>query len=471
MRILLILARDRLYRHEGPFRRILIYAPLMLTTLAALVPEELDAHIDLVDEGTQKPDYEGKLYDVVGISCVSSSSTRAYSLAEYWRAKGAFVVLGGVHPTLLPEEAGQHADAIVVGLAEEPWPQLLRDWQAGTVRKTYHADHSRELSCPAPRRDLQGNRGYLPLAAIVANRSCKNNCEFCSVHRFLGRKGVTRPISEVVDEIRRLKPRGVMFYDPNLAADREYTSGLLEALIPLRLRWGGSATVDIIDDKELLDLAVRSGCEMLLFGLESFSQPSLNRSGKSFNQVSRYKEAVRITHEHGIGVLGCFVLGFDDDTKDGLKRTVEAVDDLGIDLPRYTVLTPFPGTRLFSRLEEEGRILTRDWSLYDTQHVVYQPKHLAAWELQQILHEAWKRSFVIPRVARRVARSRRLKLLSLVGNLGGRFYARGVVDEGAEHLDWLANQRSCVGPHLPSSPLQGRVPVNPAWQSTRGTGA
>lgn len=439
MRILLILARDRLYRHDGPFKRMLIYAPLMLTTLAALVPEELDAHIDVIDEGVQKPDYGDKAYDVVGISCVASSSSRAYALAKYWQAKGAFVVLGGVHPTLMPEEAGKHADAIVVGLAEEPWPQLLRDWTSGTVMKTYHADHSKEISCPAAKRELQGKRGYLPIVPVIANRSCKNCCEFCSVHRFFDRRSVPRPIPEVIDEIRCSNPRGVMFYDPNLTVDREYAQELLEALIPLKLRWGASATVDIADDKEFLELAVKSGCEMLLFGLESVSQPSLNRSGKSFNQVAKYKEAVQTVHDHGMSVLGCFVLGFDHDTKEELERTVETVDDLGIDLPRYTVLTPFPGTSLFSRLEAEDRILTRDWSLYDTQHVVFQPRHMAAWELQRILHDVWKRSFTVPRIVKRVAGTRKLKLLNLVGTVGMRFYAHGVADEGMDHLELLTN--------------------------------
>jgi len=396
MRILLILARDRLHRHDGPFKRALIFAPLMLTTLAALVPEELDAHIDVIDEGVQKPDYEGKVYDVVGISCVASSSTRAYSLAKYWQAKGAFVVLGGMHPTLMPEEAGRHADAIVVGLAEGSWPQLLRDRTSGTVKKTYHASYSRELSCPAPKRELQGKKGYVPIAPVIANRSCNHCCEFCTVHKFFGRQSVPRPIPEVVDEIQRLSPRGVMFYDPNLTADREYTKGLLEALIPLRLRWGGAATVDIADDKEFLELAAESGCEVLMFGLESFSQPSLNGSSKSFNRVARYKDAVKTVHDHRMSVMGSFVLGFDHDSKEQLERTVETVDDLGIDWPRYTALTPFPGTGLFSRLEEESRILTRDWSLYDTQHVVFQPRHMAAWELQQILHNVWKRTFTIP---------------------------------------------------------------------------
>lgn len=443
MRILLILPHDRIYRYRGPFKRLLVCAPLALTTLAALVPEELDAHIDIVDEGVQKPDYEGKVYDVVGITCVASSSTRAYSLTEYWQAKGAFVVLGGVHPTLMPEEAGKHADAVVVGLAEDTWPRLLRDWKAGTVKKMYCADYRKELSCPAPKRELQAKHRYLPVATVIANRSCTNHCEYCSVHRFFGRKSVTRPIPEVVDEIKHLNARGVMFYDPNLISDREYAKRLLEALIPLRLRWGGSATVDIVYDKEFLELAVKSGCEGFLFGFESFSQSSLNGSGKSFNQVSKYKEAVKIMHDHGMSVLGCFVLGFDGDTKEGLERMVQIVDDLEVDLPRYAVLTPFPGTNLFSRLEEEDRILTRDWSLYDSEHVVFRPKQMAAWELQQILHSTWKRSFSTSRIIRRVARTRKNRLLNLTASLGIRYYAHGLADEGLEHLDLLANLQVC----------------------------
>jgi radical SAM superfamily enzyme YgiQ (UPF0313 family) len=442
MRILLILPQDRIYRYGGPFGRMTSYAPLTLTTLAALVPEELNAHVDLIDEGVQKPDYGDKVYDVVGITCVASSSTRAYSLAEYWREKGAFVVLGGVHPTLMPEEASRYADSVVVGLAEETWPRLLRDWKNGTVQRMYRADYTKELPSPVPKRELQASNRYLPIPTITANRGCRNHCEFCSVHKMYGRNSITRPISDVIDELKSLNTKLALFLDPNLTADREYAKELFRALIPLGLRWGGPATANIVRDKELLELLVKSGCEGLLIGFESLSQSSMDNSGKSFNRVGEYKQVVKTLHDREISVLGCFVLGFDDDTLDDLKRLVEIVDDLEIDLLRYAVLTPFPGTNLFSRLEKENRILTRDWSLYDSEHVIFCPRKMHPGELQQILYDTWKRSFAIGRIAKRTARAKKNRLLTLAASIGVRYYARRLANEGTEHLAFLTNLKA-----------------------------
>lgn len=208
MKILLILPYDNVYRYRGFSKKSIgAWAPLTLTLLAALVPPELGAHIDIIDEGVQKACDGDKTYDVVGITCVASSAMRAYSLAGYWQNKGAFVVLGGPHVTLMPEEAKKHANAIVVGAAEKTWPQLLRDFKAGTPQKVYRADDTAPLSSPIPRRDLQARFSYFPAPAILANRGCRNRCHFCSIHKIYSHPHAARSIAEVIAEIKYLHPK------------------------------------------------------------------------------------------------------------------------------------------------------------------------------------------------------------------------------------------------------------------------
>ncbi len=419
MKILLILPRDYTYHYHGLANKLIgPYAPLTLVTLAALVPTELEAQIDILDEGIQKPNYENKTYDLVGITCVTSSANRAYELSEYWRSRGAFVVLGGPHPTLMPKEALEHADAVVVGLAEETWPQLLRDFKNGSAQKCYETHYHGELSCPPPRRDLFPRLGYLPIPTVIANRGCQNHCFYCVVNQGAYARYVVRPIPEVIDEIRSLRTRQIMFLDPNLVSDRDYAKNLLEALIPLKLKWMAPAPSDIVYDRGLFDLMIRSGCNGVMIGFESFSQFSLDRSGKRFNQVHQYKEIVRALHTHGMAVLGCFMLGFDDDTPEVLTRTAETVYDIDIDLPRYALVTPFPGSHLFTRLKSEGRLLTEDWSLYDSQHVVFRPRHMSPARLQQIFSDTIYQSLSYRHIFHRARVAPHSLFLSLMTNLG-----------------------------------------------------
>jgi radical SAM superfamily enzyme YgiQ (UPF0313 family) len=422
MKILLILPRDTIYRYRGLVSKLIgPYAPLTLTTLAALVPEELNAQIDLLDEGIQDPDSANQNdYDVVGITCVAPSANRAYELAAYWRGRGAFVVLGGAHPTLMADEAQQHADSVVVGLAEETWPQLLRDFKAGNAQKRYHARYTGELSCPPPRRDLFPRLGYLPMPTVIANRGCPNHCAYCVVNQADYSRCVVRPIPEVIDEIRSLRARRIMFLDPNLVANREYAKNLFQALTQLKLKWMALAPSDVTEDKELFDLMIRSGCEGLMIGFESFSQASMDHSGKKFNQVKRYKETVDTLHQCGLAVSGCFVLGFDDDTPEILSRTAETVYEIGIDFPRYALLTPFPGSRLFARFKADGRLLTEDWSRYDSQHVVFRPRHVSPEQLQKIFNDTIRQSYSYRHVFHRAQIAPHSQFLSLMANWGMR---------------------------------------------------
>ena len=431
MNILLILPHDATYRRGGFFRRSLSYAPLTLTTLAALVPPDVEARIELVDEGVQPAVTPRSGYDVVGITCVTASAPRAYALADAFRRLGSRVVLGGSHPSLNPHEARAHATAVITGPAEQVWPELLRQWAAGQECGGVLAGRLEQpLSAPTPRRDLQPRGCYLSIPTVLAMRGCVHHCTFCSISPMWGGQACPRPVAEVIDEIRRLPQRRILFLDPNLAADAAYARELFAALIPLRRRWGGLATIHLAEDVELFDLAVRSGCMGILVGFESADDHNLRACGKPIQEVGRHREAVRRFHAHGISVLGCFVFGFDHDDESVFARTLAFVEATAIALPRFAVLTPFPGTPLFAALEQAGRITSRDWQRYDTEHVVFQPARMDAATLQQGLYTAWRAAYALPRVARRVCRAGRHGALAAASNLGFRYFAARVRARG-----------------------------------------
>jgi radical SAM superfamily enzyme YgiQ (UPF0313 family) len=333
------------------------------------------------------------------------------------------VVLGGVHPTLLPAEAAQHADCVVTGYAEETWPQLLRDFVRGQMRPLYTQNPALNLAnLPFPRRDLLKPRSYSTTHTIEATRGCIHPCEFCVVPAAWGRP-IQRPVAEVVADIKQMGARRVLFLDLNPIADIPYAKELFAALIPLNIKWGGLATTIIAWDEELLALAARSGCRGLLLGFESLSGESLQETGKGFGMKKDYHTVVRRLHHYGIAIMGCFAFGFDHDTPETFARTVEFVIDAKIDLPRYAILTPFPNTPLYHRLKAEGRILTEDWSLYDGQHVVYQPRQMTPPQLLRRTEWAWKQTYSLTGIAKRLLGSRLMLPLALSANLGYRFYA------------------------------------------------
>lgn len=426
LRIALVSPRGPLYRHRtGLLKKSLRYAPLTLTTLAALVPAELNAEVTLYDEGIGEIPEELQA-DLVGISAITGTAPRAYELAAGFRQRGMTVVLGGVHPTLLPDEAALHADAVVTGYAEQSWPRLLRDFVAGRLAPRYEQGDDFSLAgLVRPRRELLQPGNYTAFHTIEATRGCVHDCEFCVVPTAWGGH-YRRPIAEVVDEIRGMGARRLVFLDLDLISKVDYARELFTALIPLKLRWGGLATTAIAADGELLALAARSGCRALLLGFESLSAASLRLTGKGFNLRQDYTEVVRRLHACGIALMGCFAFGFDHDGPEIFAETVDFVLEAGVDLPRFAIVTPFPATPLYRRLEQEGRILHRDWSRYDGQHVVFAPAAMSAERLQQGSERAWKESYRFSAIARRLWRDRVQLPLSLSANLGYRYYANNL---------------------------------------------
>lgn len=416
-----------MYRYgEGIFNRPLRYSPLTLTTLASLVPPELDIEVEIIDEGVESFQSPSVMPDLVGISAITGSSHRAYYIADYFRNNGVPVVLGGVHPTLMPEEAIQHSDSVVAGFAEESWPQLLRDFKNGKMKKLYTQSPDMRLEkLPIPRRDLLRRRkSYVTIHTIQATRGCKNLCDFCVVPVAWGQRMYLRPIPEVIKEIEQIEGKNLLFVDVSPIEDIGYAKELYRAMIPLRKRWVSPCTMSIADDPELLSTAAKSGCKGLLLGFESVSQATLKGMRKNFNSANKYKEQVKKLHDNGIAINACFVFGFDTDDKDVFDRTVEFSIKLNLDIPRYTVYTPFPGTPVYKRLKDEGRIIEDNWALYDAQHVVFKPRLMSPEELQEGLHRAWRETYRFSSIIKRLSNSRIILAVTLPGNIAYREYAR-----------------------------------------------
>ncbi len=429
-RLALISPKGPLYKHRGGiFRKSLRASPLTLTTLAALIPEDLKIEVQLIDEGVEDvPDFLEA--DVVAMTVITGSSMRAYELSEKYRSEGKTVILGGPHVTLIPEEAMQHADSVVVGYAEETWPQLLRDFKRGALKPRYDMQGDFSLqkpeNLPFPRRELLKKKQYTTFNTVEATRGCVHSCEFCVVPTAWGRTPFQKPVGHIVDDIRRMSARRVLFYDLNLIANRTYAKELFEALTPLKIKWFGLSTTLLDDD--LISRMRQSGCTGLLIGFESLNEESLADSNKGFNKPTGYRELIAKLKQAGILLNGTFVFGQDSDTLRSFKAVEDFVLSAGIDLPRFSILTPFPGTPLFKRLNESGRILTRDWSLYDGQHVVFKPARMSPSELLSAHEALWRKVYSYSSIAKRVGwglfRKLSLSPLILGANLGYRFYAR-----------------------------------------------
>lgn len=399
------------------------------------MPPELDPTFTLVDEGIEDVD-PALDADVVGITVITGTAPRAYELAARFRARGIPVVLGGPHVTLIPDDAQPHADSIVVGYAEDTWPELLRDLAAGRLRPRYVQQPDLSLAGrPFARRELLPEKRFLTTNVFEATRGCIHNCDFCVVPAAWGRKPYQKPVEDVVADIRQHGARKLIFVDLNLIADRDHAARLFEALIPLDVQWFGLSTVLLADDLPLLKLAARSGCRGLLLGFESIVAGNLRDASKVFNRPAQFTRVVDLLHDHGIAVYGCFVFGMDHDTPEVFMETARFAVEARIDLPRFAIVTPFPGTALHDRLAREGRILTRNWELYDGQHVVFQPAQMTVQELQDGTERAWKHVYSLPSIVRRIRSSPAPPWIALSANLGYRHYAHNL--QRFYNCDWV----------------------------------
>lgn len=426
MKVLLILPHGPIHRaKEGAYSRALRYAPLTLAHLAALVPGELKARTVIVDEGAATWSMRDHLdADIACISCMTGTAPRAYALADAFRSRGVTVMMGGVHPTLMPHEAARHADCVITGLAEESFPRALKDFAAGRLAPRYDlSPEFRYRDIPFARRDLLDKDKYITVNCVQATRGCPNRCSFCAIAAAWKHRYYLRPVEEVIGEIQTFASPEIAFLDPSPMENRDYALRLFRALTPLKRWWMGCSTIDLARDNQLLDVVAKSGCRGLLVGFESLDQATLAALNKPFNRAAAYREAVKRFHDRGIAIQACFVFGSDTDDADVFDRTIQFVYDADIDLPQFSILTPFPGTETFASLESQGRIIERDWALYDAEHVVFRPRNLTPDQLQAGLIRAWRESYSLGSMAKRLLFSRCKPSIAIPANLGYRLYA------------------------------------------------
>ena len=389
------------------------FPPLSLLTVAGLTPQD-NWEILVRDEHIESSEVDGHI-DLVGIQTYISSAYRGYELAAKWRRRGAKVVLGGLHPTSLPQEAAQHADAVCLGPAEPVWGRILEDFERGRLRRFYHGQREGSAALvPLPRRDLMNPRGYLIRHTMVTSRGCPHACDFCYKTSFWGPSYYEgRPIHRLERELAEVDDGLVFFLDDNLLANRRHARALFDVLRGSGLVWQAAASLDVARDPGYLDEAYEAGCRSLFVGFESLSPENMRDNNKPVNAATDYAEACRRFHDAGIMINGSFVFGFDGDGPDVFGRTVEFAIESKILTATFHILTPFPGTGAFARLEAEGRLLHRDWAYYDTDHAVFRPRRMTPEQLEAGHKRAYRefltygsilrRSFGLPGALKRLA--------------------------------------------------------------------
>ncbi len=390
MRIELLL--PALTEAKSPFFRPIKYSlfpPLGLATLAAHLGPADEARIQ--DEHVQDLDLEGAP-DLVGIEVYVTSARRAYAIADCYRARGALVVLGGLHVTALPEEAAAHADAIVVGPAEEAWPRFLEDFRGGRPQRLYRSRTRTLASLPPVRRDLICRELYLVPNSIVVSRGCPHSCAFCYKEGFFsgGRSFYVQPVEDALTEIERLPGRHLYFLDDHLFGHPAFAGALFDGMRGMGRLWQAAATVDSILRRGLLEKAAACGLRSLFVGFETLAAEGLRAQGKRQNIGRDYGDAVRRLHDLGVMVNASFVFGLDEDDTSVFDRTVEWAVRQGVETATFHVLTPYPGTALFRKMEAEGRLLHRDWDLYDTRHAVFRPARMTPRQLEEGYWRAYR---------------------------------------------------------------------------------
>src|SRR4030043_916561 len=467
-------------RNEGVVMKLLLLSPshrigrkvlkaikipqLGLHILASLTPNDID--ITVVDEEIRDIDFSLD-FDLVGISCMTATANRSYQLSDMFRQRGSKVVLGGIHPTILPQEAIQHADAVVIGEAEGCWTDVINDFKKENLQKFYHVPEPDLSKYPFPRRDFHIDKALFNCVGLLTTRGCPYGCEFCSVTDFYGRKIRHRPVSMVVEDIKRSGSKTFLILDDNVAGHPEYSKELFEALGPLDIKWVRQSSMSLAKDKEMLKLCRLSGCAALFFGLESVSPSSLTGMKKALKSIEETEEAIKIIQDNGIAFHSSIILGFDTDTKAIFDDTLEFLARTKLPTMDLHILTPYPGTRIYQRFKDQGRIISHDWSHYDHHTVVFQPKNMTPQELAEghryVQSEFYSfSSFLrhIPFILRVSPINLRRTLLFLLLNFAGKGVAKYIdttLDDPEDFILFEGDLPPFIGPLSGSGSLSCRL--------------
>jgi len=379
---------------HASFGKHVLTPSLALTSVAASTPA--DWQVRYWDENLlQGPPPIEPVPQLVGITVHLTFAERAYELARWYRRRGAKVVLGGLHAISCPDEVAPHADAIALGEGVQLWGPICRDVEAGQLRPVYRGDYRRPYrDDPAPRRDLLPRDSFLTTTSLIATRGCHNRCGFC----YLATKGLhmpylTREVQQIVDEFATDDQPYAVFIDNNLGSRPEYLRALCQALRPLERIWSAAVSIDVTDDPSLVREMALAGCTGVFVGFESLTTDDIVDARKKSPPAEDYAARVRLLHDHGIQVNGSFVLGFDHDRPDSFARTAGWIETNRLECATFHILTPYPGTPLFAQMEAEGRLLHRDWSAYDTAHVVFRPRHMSVDQLAEGYAWCYRRLF------------------------------------------------------------------------------
>lgn len=381
-------------RKEGqPYVRAWQMEPLSMAVLASLTPAQID--VRFYDDRMEAIPFDEPT-DLVAISVETFTALRAYKIARQFRARGVPVVMGGYHVTLLPEEAAEEADAIIIGDAEPIWQQLLDDARRGALESRYVATRRSSLAGIRPRREIFEGKRYQNITLVEFARGCNFKCDFCSITAFHGASQNHRPARDVAEEMARTGSRRFFIVDDNIVSQPERARELCRELIPLGINWVGQASIHIAQDEELLRLMAASGCRGVLIGMESLDPQTLREMGKEWNLAGgSYAQSLQRFRDHGLAVYGTFVFGYDRDDAEVIRRSVQFAREQKLFLAAFNHLIPFPGTPLFRRLESEGRLLVPRWWLDPASRVgdvTFRPQRMEPEELQQACLEA-RRSF------------------------------------------------------------------------------
>ena len=360
------------------------------------------AEVELLDDRMDEINYDGG-YDLVGLSTAIASAARAYQIAAEFRKRGTAVVMGGFHPTLLPEECLQHCDAVVEGEAEYVWPELLQDFRDGKLKRRYKADKFHDLkNLPLPRWDLLDLNKYLvPYLPLQTTRGCPFKCSFCEVPIFYGGTYRHRPVGEVIEDIKRIPTRKVQIVDDNITGSREYAKELFTAMIPLKVRWSCLWTINTSRDADLLDLAVRAGVYHVNIGIESVSQKSLASMNKRQNKVDDYVQMLNALEQRGIFYSLNFLFGLDEDTPEIFAETMEFLQKVRAPMAFFNTVTPREGTPMRSQLIKEGRMLNPVADRYLGMECVFTPKNMSPRQVEEGVWGCFRKFYSLPNIMRR----------------------------------------------------------------------